>query len=252
MSAAHGDATEERVISTVGVVVPARNEQADIARCLDAVDVAVTHLRNDSADPPDVRVVIVLDSCTDGTAALADRPGVELVAVDAGCVGTARAAGAALLLAGAVRPEQIWLANTDADSTVPSDWLLSMVSAARRVADVVLGTVVPGTGLDHVALRAWHDRHDLRAGHGHVHGANFGIRGDVYTALGGWPALCTGEDRYLAARALAHPSVHVVRTASIPVHTSSRLIGRAPDGFARYLRALSLGPDEEPSAAEIS
>lgn len=244
--------THELVISTVGVVIPARNEQADIERCLNAVEVAVGHLRNNSADPPDVRVVVVLDCCTDGTAVLADRPGVECVAVDAGCVGMARAAGVAHLMAGAARPEQIWLANTDADSTVPPDWLLGMVSAARRGADVVLGTVIPDTGLEHLALRAWHDRHDLRAGHGYVHGANFGIRGNVYASLGGWPALCTGEDQYLAGRALASPSVHVVRTASIPVHTSSRLTGRAPDGFARYLRGLSLTPDEASCPAEIS
>lgn len=245
--------TDGLIVSTVGVAIPARNEQADIVRCLDAVDVAVAQLRRYDDDAPDVRVVVVLDSCTDGTAALADRPGVERVAVDAGCVGVARAAGAAHMLesttAGAHR---VWLANTDADSAVPPNWLLGMVLAARGGAGVVLGTVIPGTGLDRVALRAWHDRHDLRAGHGHVHGANFGIRGDVYTSLGGWPALCTGEDRHLAGRALAHPNVHVVRTALIPVHTSSRLTGRAPDGFARYLRALSLGSDEEPSAAEIS
>lgn len=239
-------------ITTVGVIVPARNEQADIGRCLDAIAVATSRLRKGAGEAVRVRVVVVLDSCTDRTETVADRPGVERVVVEAGCVGTARAAGAAFLLAGAARPEQIWLANTDADSSVPADWLAEMVAAADRGVGVVLGTVIPAVGLDHRTLRAWHDRHDLREGHRHVHGANFGIRGDVYRSLGGWPALTSGEDEVLAARALACPSVQVVRTAAIPVCTSSRLAGRAPDGFASYLHALAARPRPSVLLPEIS
>jgi hypothetical protein len=71
-----------------------------------------------------------------------------------------------------------------------------------------------------------------------VHGANFGIRADTYVELGGWPAVASGEDVAMAHRAAASRRLRIVRTAAIPVTTSSRLAARAPDGFAGYLREL--------------
>ena len=75
-------------------------------------------------------------------------------------------------------------------------------------------------------------------GHPHVHGANFGIRADTYLELGGWPAVTSGEDVAMAHRAAVNSRLRIVRTAAIPVTTSSRLAGRAPYGFAGYLRDL--------------
>jgi hypothetical protein len=49
----------------------------------------------------------------------------------------------------------MWLANTDADSTVPSDWLIGMVSAANAGFQVVLGTVLPGAELPAPLHAAW-------------------------------------------------------------------------------------------------
>jgi hypothetical protein len=74
-----------------------------------------------------------------------------------------------------------------------------------------------------------------------VHGANLGIRGDAYLALGGWPALPTGEDTELARRASSAGHLRIARTAAIPVVTSTRRAGRAPQGFSGYLRDLSPG-----------
>lgn len=75
-------------------------------------------------------------------------------------------------------------------------------------------------------------------GHPHVHGANLGIRADVYEAIGGWSPLRTGEDAERVARAESSKTVRILRTGQVPVWTSSRPVGRAPAGFADYLSAL--------------
>ena len=230
----------ETVIRTVGVVVPAADEQARIGACLDALAGTLRHLRRHDTAPPEVRVVVVLDSCTDGTATVvAEHPAVETVVCGARSVGAARALGVRHLLDTCAAPRgELWLANTDADSRVPGAWLTGMLTHARRGAHLVLGTVSPDDQLPARQRRAWLARHQLHAGHTHVHGANFGIRADTYLELGGWPPLRSGEDVALARHASTAPSLRITRTASIPVTTSSRLSGRAPSGFAEYLSAL--------------
>lgn len=228
------------MIHAVGVVVPAANEQDSIGACLDALTQARTHLRRVAAHDVDVRILVVLDSCIDRTAAVVALRGVEHLTCTAGRVGDARAAGIEQLLADAgERHGQLWLANTDADSTVPHDWLARMVEEADRGAHLVLGTVIPGPGLEPAAQRIWARRHHLRENHPHVHGANLGIRADTYTALDGWPRLASGEDVALAQRATRAAHLRVVRTASIPVSTSTRMAGRAPRGFSSYLRGIT-------------
>jgi glycosyltransferase involved in cell wall biosynthesis len=227
------------MIHAVGVIVPAANEQASIGACLDSLAEARSHLQRTSRRPIDVRIVVVLDGCVDGTAAHSARPGIELVHCALGRAGAARALGARTLLRSWVAPRRLWLANTDADSIVPPDWLSTQLECADRGADLVLGTVLPGPGLSARSEQAWLANHVLRDGHPHVHGANLGIRADTYTALGGWPDRATGEDVALAARAASAGHLRIVRTATIPVLTSARMSGRAPDGFARYLRELA-------------
>ena len=228
------------MIQSVAVVIPAANERRDIGACLNAVAAARRHLQHSWARPIHVRVLVVLDSCTDGTGAVVARhPGVETVSGSYGRVGSARAAGAARVMAtSGVARRELWIANTDADSTVAPDWLSAMMAHAHKGADLVLGTVLPGPGLPPAGLRRWHDRHIAREGHPHVHGANFGIRADVYAQLGGWPTLSTGEDVDLAQRAAAAGSLHIVRTGAIAVRTSARLSSRVGKGFATYLVEL--------------
>lgn len=228
----------------VGVVVPAVNEQAQIGACLTALVAARAHLRHSVRHAVNVRIVVVLDSCVDGTAdVVREHSGVESVRCTAGCVGTARAIGTRHLLGGSatVRAE-LWLANTDADSLVPENWLSAMLAEAELGVQLVLGTVLPDTQLPAGKRRAWFARHLLRDGHPHVHGANLGIRSDALVALGGWSAMTTGEDVSLGQRAMAS-QIRITRTAAIPVTTSTRPVGRAPHGFAAYLTGL------EPEAA---
>jgi GT2 family glycosyltransferase len=153
-------------------------------------------------------------------------------------VGAARRAGARAALAG-TQGGELWLASTDADSEVPTGWLTGMLAEARRGAHVVLGTVLPAPDLCPEIRAEWLSRHHLRDGHPHIHGANFGIRGDAYAAVGGWQPLATGEDVDLARRAAQNSHLKIARIASIPVVTSARWAGRAPRGFSSYLRALS-------------
>ena len=107
---------------------------------------------------------------------------------------------------------------------------------AAAGADVVVGTVEP-LGLSAKAVRdAWWDRHDLREGHVHVHGANLGVRASAYLAAGGFTPEPLHEDVLLAERLRSAPGVVVVASDVVDVLTSGRAVGRAPGGYARYLR----------------
>jgi glycosyltransferase involved in cell wall biosynthesis len=241
------------LIRHLAVIVPAANAEQNIASCLASIAAARRHLARSRTAGVQVQVFVVLDSCQDQTAAVAARfPGVWPVLVSAGRVGAARHAGARAAIGSAPPARELWLANTDADCAVPRDWLSFMVAEARRDAQVVLGTVLPGPGLPTAVRVAWLSRHHLRDNHPHIHGANFGIRADAYMALGGWQPLALGEDVDLAGRAASAGHLRVIRTASIPVITSSRPAARVPGGFASYLSSLAApasypAPDLYPS-----
>lgn len=234
-------------IRHAGIVVPAANEEALLDRCLSALQVSRRVALARHPQLTSVRIVLVLDRCTDASATIAARhPAVETLTVAVGSVGPARHRGVAHLLATGphAAPERTWIANTDADSEVSPGWLAGMLDDAARGAHLVLGTVRPDHGLPADIDAAWRRRHQRRDDHPHVHGANFGIRADAYTALGGWPLVPTGEDQTLADRARSAGNLHIVRTGRLPVSTSSRLDGRALLGFSSYLRALGGATDE--------
>lgn len=232
------------MITRVGVVVPARDEEQLLPRCLDALEVAIARLTDERRLP--VSTVLVLDRCADATQAVAAaRPWVTTVSVDAGRVGVARAAGCAAVMLdhGGERPDALWLASTDADSQVPADWLTRQIELADGGAEVVLGTVTVDDWSDHPAAvaRQWQSSYDASDGHPHVHGANVGCRADRYLEAGGFVALTCDEDvtlvtdladlTDLAGRA-------IVSTGAIPVVTSARPKSRVNGGFATFLARL--------------
>lgn len=223
-------------IGVVGVAVPARDEAELLPAALRALVVAA-----DAARIRGVRVdlLVVADSCTDATVIVARSAGVEVLEVEAGAVGPARAAGMRHLLARnrGLSLDRIWLASTDADSRVPAHWLTGQLDLAAAGADLVLGTVAVDDWADHppYVRRAWREAYDPRDGHGHVHGANVGARADAYLEVGGFAAVERDEDVALAA-ALAHRQV--VRTGGIPVVTSARHRSRLRGGFADHLAQL--------------
>ena len=226
-----------RRVQAVGVVVPARNEEDLLPRALAALELAARGARQLGVT---VDVVVVADSCLDATAELARAAGVRVLEATSGAVGPARAVGALDVLDrhAQVPRDRFWLASTDADSRVPAQWLLTQLELADDGADLVLGTVEVDDWSGHPAYveKAWRATYDPHDGHRHVHGANVGVRGDAYLAVGGFPDLDHDEDVALVA-ALRHRQV--VRTGAIPVLTSARLQGRAGAGFAGYLADLA-------------
>jgi hypothetical protein len=228
-------------LRAVAVVVPAHDEQALLPGCLAALATARDRLAA-SAPHVAVSVTVVLDACTDGSAAVvAAHPGVQVVEVALRCVGAARAAGTAHAVAAAGgRADRMWTAHSDADSQVPEGWLQAMVDAADAGADALLGTVVPDDALTPAGHRRWRALHPMAEGHPYVHGANLGVRASTLAAVGGWRPLPTGEDVDLAARLQAHPATVVRSTALVPVLTSARRDARAPAGFSGYLQEMTV------------
>lgn len=222
------------MITDVAVIVPAADEQDSIDACLTAARMACDAV--DSAVR--TRIVVVLDCCTDGTAAAVERHrDVEVVVSRSRRVGAARALGTAHVTSSTAGVGTLWLANTDADSIVAPSWLVQMLALADDGADLVLGTVIPGPELTARRRAAWSRLHHARDGHPHVHGANLGVRASALATLDGWRPLATGEDADLATRA-AGAGLDIRRTGEIPVFTSARSVARAPEGFSSYLRSL--------------
>lgn len=243
-------------IHTLAVVVPARNEELRLPGCLEALAAATRHLQEVEPHPPLVRVVVVLDRCVDHSGDVVARwDAVEAVHSNVGRVGAARDAGvrhvldgarggtAAAGLPGRTREAGVWIASTDADSVVPPDWLSFHLRHARAGAGLLLGTVrldPAGFGTDQLEpapLRAWRERHSTEDGHSHVHGANLGIRGDIYRRTGGFPDVALHEDVLLSRSAQA-VGARIVRAGGAAVRTSARTKGRTPAGMAGYLRGL--------------
>jgi glycosyltransferase involved in cell wall biosynthesis len=223
----------------VAVVVPARNEEQHIGTCLRSVHAAVSELRRDH---PHVtcEVLVVLDRCTDGTGEIAASYGVRTVRSDAGRVGTARRLGVERAQRSARRmgfaPEDVWLANTDADTEVPATWLSHQTAFAADAVDMVVGTVTPAA-LDAARHDRWHAGHVLAEGHSHVHGANLGLRLSTYLAVGGFADVAVHEDLDLVTRVRAMTSAWVA-THRTSVLTSGRDQSRVDGGFASYIADL--------------
>jgi cellulose synthase/poly-beta-1,6-N-acetylglucosamine synthase-like glycosyltransferase len=225
------------VIRSVGVIVPAHNEQSLLPSCL-----AALHRAAQALGGMPVHLVVVADACRDRTAQAARHGGAAVIPVSARCVGAARAAGMreALRRARPADPADIWLATTDADTVVPPDWLRRQVTCAELGWDAVAGTVrVTDWGGRRPAVRALFSQlyHSAAGPRRHVHGANLGFRASAYLAAGGFPEVPTGEDRALVA-ALTAAGSRVRYTRAVSVATSARPNARAPHGFSSYLARL--------------
>lgn len=231
--------TRRPKIRAVCVVVPAHDEEELVGRCLDGLAEAAGRA---AAAGIDVRLTFVLDDCHDRTPeivrARAMPVPLEVVETDARSVGVARALGTSAALGGTDAPlDAVWLAHTDADSCVPPGWLVDQVTLADGGADVVVGTVRPDPAdLSDGQLRAWACTRVPGRPNGHVHGANLGMRASAYVAAGGFAPEPLHEDVHLAERLRTAPGVVVVASDVVDVLTSGRPVGRAPGGYARYLR----------------
>ncbi|NYD42653.1 glycosyltransferase [Nocardioides panaciterrulae] len=236
--------------AVVHVVVPAHDEQDLLPACLRSLRAATSQLRRHR---PEVltRVTVVADRCSDATAALTRAAGIDLVELDAGCVGRARQAGVrrATELAGPVAADRVWVANTDADTVVPRDWLLRQLALADTGHRMVVGTVRPDhLDLDPAVLRAWHRVHSLGEGHPYVHGANLGVSLAALHRVGGFAPVAVGED-VLLVRAVQRAGLPWCATATTEVTTSARRRSRVSGGFAGFLRDLHATDVTRPAPA---
>src|SRR5262249_11786973 len=132
------------------VVVPARDEEDRVGACLDGVQRAARPLRRRGVG---VHIVLAADSCRDRTATVAVRhlrEGGEGGTVRAGSAGGARAIGVVRALSRWRGPlERVWLANTDADTVVPTTWLDDQLRLADEGVAAVAGTVNVDTFAEH-------------------------------------------------------------------------------------------------------
>ena len=184
-------------------------------------------------------------------------------------VGEVRDAGVRRALARLATPcSSTWVASTDADTTVGSGWLASIIRAAA--VHGVVG-VVGVTALDRWrgtarGAAAYHEllvsKHHGRDGglhrHDHVYGANLAVRADAYLDVGGFPRTGHGEDQALVD-ALAARGHRLLRrgTSAWSRAASPRTcqggpghVPVAPRRAARDLRGR-LGPAGQPRRAAL-
>ncbi|SEO33111.1 Glycosyl transferase family 2 [Duganella sp. CF517] len=252
----------------IGVIVPAHNEERELEQCLAAIRVAAG---DEALGGEAVHVIVVLDSCSDGSRAIVGRHAradishanhanhadggcvVGAIAVDVRNVGAARAAGAACLLALGAR----WLAFTDADTRVSPAWLSAQLGLD---ADVVCGTIAVDDWSPHrddaePLRRHFHRAYTDADGHRHIHGANLGVSAAAYLRAGGFEALACGEDVALVA-ALERCGARFAWSSAPRVVTSARRDPKASGGFGdtllRYAAsARAILPSDSPVLAGL-
>jgi glycosyltransferase involved in cell wall biosynthesis len=229
----------------VAVLIPARNEETLLRRCLESVLIAADHL------PENIHAHVVLtsDNSVDATPQLAGTllgARGTVLTTHAGIVGIARAYAASHVIATTASPlHQLWFANTDADCIVPRQWLADQIALAEAGVEAIAGIVAVDSFEEHgpevpERFRASYFI-DADGSHPHIHGANIGIRADAYLRAGGWAELATAEDHDIWRR-LTKTGARTCSTARIHVTTSGRRIGRAPHGFAGALAAHNHTP----------
>ncbi|MFN3358158.1 MAG: glycosyltransferase [Pseudomonas sp.] len=214
----------------IGILIPVHNEETLLADCLDAALIAARHAGL-LGEP--VQILVVLDTCSDGSAAIAQAYPVQRLELQARNVGQVRGAGARHLLNQGAR----WIACTDADSRVAPDWLVAQLALGS---DAVCGTVTVDAwseGFDPAAQIRYHQGYEARDGHRHIHGANLGVSAGAYIRAGGFEPLACHEDVQLV-RNLERCGASIAWSHGPQVVTSARLEARAEGGFGDYLKSL--------------
>ncbi len=247
------------------VVVPAHDEEEYLPQCLRG-------LARQTVPTERFETIVVLDACTDATAAVAAQTAAELslpvrlLPGPGAGAGAARRAGmdaAAERLLAAGRPEGL-IACTDADSRPAPDWLARQLAHVRLGARAIAGLVEldeddaqrlpPGvlTRREREAERrlARVRRLDARADHHHFAGASFAVPADVYRAVGGLEPLAALEDAAFARR-LGEHGVSILRAGDVRVRTSGRTGGRARRGLALDLSVSAWAERRRYTAADF-
>ncbi len=248
------------------VAIPARDEAQRIGRCL--------HALARQTVPAD-HVVLLLNNCTDNTAAAArvqaqlDRvPLPWLCVVECSLPASRASAGTARALAmdhAARLAGNGILLTTDADAEVAPDWIERNVAGLAAGADAVCGTAVIdpeearliphhlhadderevayGQLLDEIGSMLLPDPADPWPRHSEESGASLAIHAAMFRQVGGVPDVASGEDRALIAR-LRSMDARVRHDPAIAVTVSGRVEGRAPGGMADTIQRRMVQQDE--------
>ena len=240
----------------ISVVVPARNEEALIPACLEAL------AEQRDISPEEYEVILVLDNCTDGTEARAREvcefhPGLRLhfVGGPGKGAGQARRVGMETACARLLEVGKPWglIASTDADTMVEPNWLAAQLELAECGSQAIGGRIQLD-GADGLTEKVanWHSeqgqaryRHLLanpgegsKTEHWQFSGASMALTAAVYKQIGGLEPRTALEDENLE-RTLQQTGVPIDRPLSVKVRTSARLVGRASKGLARDLALAS-------------
>lgn len=241
----------------VAIAIPVKDEAERIAGCLHAI--AGQH-RN-----PDHHIVLLLNNCSDATAAVvaALRPNLPMTvhAIECTLPPSQASAGFARRLAmqhaaRLLRPNGV-LMTTDADGCAAPGWIAANLAAMRDGAEVVAGQAVidPVEAalipqhlhdddalecayadlLDEIDALADPDPTDPWPRHSEHSGASIAVTLDAYLRAGGIPAVRMGEDRAFVA-ALRRIDAPIRHALEVQVVVSGRTIGRAAGGMADTMR----------------
>jgi hypothetical protein len=252
------------VANTTVVAIPARDEAARIGPCLIAL--------NEQIRRPDL-VVLLLNNCSDSTETIARTMapdlgfGLQIICRDLppAEANAGHARRIAMAAAAAQAGHDGVLLTTDADATVPFDWVSRGLAGLRQGADVVCGRAVidPVEAmqipahlheddalecrlialLDDLAWMLDPEPHDPPPRHTEASGASLAARIGAFRRVGGVPAIAAGEDRAFV-RALWLTDARVRHDPAIEVTVSGRIVGRAQGGMADAIRRRMVQQDE--------
>jgi hypothetical protein len=245
------------------VCVPARNEAERLPSLLRAL-ADQTWLQTSRKS---LRTVLVLNNCADGSADIVqgmegELPRISLHVITVqfppklAHVGSARRLAMETGLG--LGPKASLLLTTDADAVPRRDWIDANLRVISEGADLVGGLIVGdpreeaqlGPGFVRRAKRHLHyaklvDRltsllnpipHDPWPRHSDHSGASLAVRGEVYAAVGGMPALPVREDLAFVER-VCRAGYRLRHPLDVQVIVSARLDGRAPGGMSDCLKA---------------
>ena len=252
----------EGTVTEAVIAIPVRDEVKRIGRCLAALSRQST---------PAAHVVLLLNNCTDGTAAvvkaLPPAP-YRLHVVECKLEGPSASAGVARGLAmerAASLTNEGVILTTDADGEVPANWIAANLRAIEQGADAVCGQAVIdpiealliprhlheddarevayGRLLDEIESIVLPNPADPWPRHTEDSGASIAITASMYRLIGGLPCIPSGEDRALI-RSLNLMDARVRHDPKIKVLVSGRIDGRAQGGMADTIRRRIIKQDE--------
>ena len=260
------------------VTIPAKNEAATLTRCLTAF-VAQVFVDGTPLPPDSFEIVLLLNNCTDDTAALAHawraaNPAITLHVAERNLphnhahVGTARKLlmDAAFERLSSAQPKLTAILSTDADTVVAPDWISQSLHALEQGADVVggfihllledLAALPPPLRHRYLQDRRYaalvaqlEDRLDPRPGdpwprHLDHFGSSLAVTPQAYVRAGGMPAVTPLEDEAFIDN-VRRANLILRHEPAVKVFTSARLRGRAELGLAKQFECWSTLPSHD-------